>query len=357
LDELGFVATDRLASWFSHHLSNFDYKWKWATWSAVLTARPTSMQYVFVRFTLEKLVRLSYYDRVAPTLPEEFKTMLPENVRPNFKFADSDDDAAEMAGRVTEQIQSRGSAEEIKQSLGAADNDELDTVQREVLLQSLLQVGSRSLSHMLTVVEKYLSLFQLLLPKNGDKTSANMFILDQLYSFWRSSMLHFEFAVERLVNYRILMPKHVIQWIFERADEQLCGIDASFYEVVAHLMGRGIILRTIQQSSMMPSIAAVKMNGQPEERIAATVNNLQAEYEETLALAVEKLASLKEQLVASEEMLFVVHKFTCALVKEIATCYPVDCGKISGGVLAAVGRKTSNEIRVILGELSLGSYP
>ncbi|PJF18389.1 hypothetical protein PSACC_01801 [Paramicrosporidium saccamoebae] len=353
LEELGFVATDRLASWFSHHLSNFDYKWKWAAWSAVLTAPPTSMQYVFVRFTLKKLVRLSYYDRVAPTVPEEFKVMLPENVCPHFKFADSDDDAAEMAGRITEQIQSRGSIEEIKRSLGAADDDELDAVQREVLLQSLLQVGSKSLSHMLTVVEKYLSLFQLLLPKHGDKMSANMFILDQLYSFWRSSMLHFEFAVERLINYRILLPKHVIQWIFERADEQLCDVEASFYEVVAHIMGRGIIMRTIQQSSMMSSIAAAKMSGQPEERIATTVSNLQAEYEETLALAVEKLATLREQLVASDEMLSAVHKFTCALIKEIVTCYQADCVKISGGVLAAVGRKMSNEIRVILEEFAI----
>lgn len=308
-------------------------------------------------------MRLSYFDRVVPTLPEEFKAMLPSEPVPVYKFADGEEDggvaaaaaaAAEMAIKVTELIQNRHSVEEIKSVLGGVSEDGeegLDMTVKEVLIQSLLMVGSKSLSHMLAVVEKYLSLYQLLLPKQGDKTSANIFILDQLSSFWRNSMLHFEFSVERLINYRILLPNVVMEWIMERADEQLCDVENNFYNVISHTLGHGMILRTIQQAYMMPSTAATKMKGQSEEKIASTMANLQVEFEDCLAFALEKLASLKEQIVATEDTLRAVDGFCETVIKEIITVYPREVAKLASKILSISERKMSQQVKTLFKDI------
>lgn len=365
LDELGPLAADRLAAWFAHHLSNFDYKWNWTAWSDVLAAPPTSMQYIFVRFTLEKLVRLSYRDRVASTLPEPFRPLLPPESREHFKFAVAEgqmpDDEAETAMRVTQLIQGRAPVEEIKGALGEMVQDELDSMQREVLLQSLLKVGSKSLSHMLAVVERYLPLFHLLLPKSGTggeggadavaaKLAANAFILDQVAAFWRDSVHNFEFAVERLINYRILLPRAVLLWLFQRADEQLSDVEHSFYDVLSHTLSHNLILRTLQQAQMMPSVAQAKLQDQqqPAERTAAVVAALEKDYEEALQLLLERLATLREQIVAAPETVALVDTLTCQLAHEIVTLYPQDAAKACLAVISQVGRKASSAMLAVL---------
>lgn len=360
LDDLGFVASDRLAGWFAHHLSNFDCKWNWRAWSPVLSAPPTSMQYVFVRLSLEKLLRLSYYDRVIASIPEEFRALLPAEPVPNYKYASAEGlgGEAELSLRLSKMIQSRLPADEIRGALGEPADGVLDATQREVLLQSLLNVGSRSLSHMLAVIEKYLALFQLLLPSPtaADATarlSASLFILDQTASFWRTSMLHFEFIVERLLNYRVLAGRTVVGWIFARADEQLSDVEVSFYHILSHTLARDLLMRTVQQSSTMPATARRKMQGVPDDRVEATVASLQADFEATLTLALEKLAVLRDQVIGTDETVAATELFCTDLVRELVSLYPRECGRLAKLVLNAAGRRAPRAIQAVLEQAHL----
>ncbi|KAJ3058190.1 Nuclear cap-binding protein subunit 1, partial [Rhizoclosmatium hyalinum] len=80
----------RLAEWFSHHLSNFNYTWKWADWAHALEDE-TSAKFAFTRETLDQEIRLSYYDRIVGTVPEVFLThgtVFPTSAPTfNFKYA------------------------------------------------------------------------------------------------------------------------------------------------------------------------------------------------------------------------------------------------------------------------------
>lgn len=359
LDELGFVATDRLAAWFAHHLSNFDYKWKWDNWTAVLSIPPTSMQYVFVRFALEKLLRLSYYDRIAPTLPDDFRTLLPTEPKPHYKYAEELGEAAEedceLAAKLVALIQSRRPVEEIRAAISGDDaSGSLDAHQREVLLESLLHVGSKSMSHMLAVVEKYLALFQLLVPKSAEGRGAGAArLLGSVGSFWRNSGLHLEFTVERLVNYRILLPGEVIEWIFSEASSLFSDPECSFYRLVAQTLPRSLLLRTIQQAAMMPAIARTKMRDQPEERVAAVVEGLRAEARQTLRLAVQKLACLKDELVTDDDQLgMAVERLCIDLVREITAVYPVEVASLAPDLLSSLGRRAPLPLLEILEQVA-----
>lgn len=77
----------RLSEWFSHHLSNFGYGWKWKDWVPAVIDSKTSAKYAFVRETVGQCVRLSYYDRIKSILPTEYVVsgVLP-NVEPGFDF-------------------------------------------------------------------------------------------------------------------------------------------------------------------------------------------------------------------------------------------------------------------------------
>ncbi len=127
LDTMDVECIDRFVEWFSYHLSNFEFKWNWSIWyvyylsldlsiylplishlssiiyhlssishsflffeiifrSNALKAGEDSTKVNFLKQELEKVIRLSYLERVKKTLPEEFFPLLPEKPQPNFKY-------------------------------------------------------------------------------------------------------------------------------------------------------------------------------------------------------------------------------------------------------------------------------
>lgn len=79
----------RFVDWFSHHLSNFGYTWKWTEWSEHLNFPDVHPKKAFILGSLEKEIRLSFATRIKGTLPDPFKELIPEErekEQPFFKF-------------------------------------------------------------------------------------------------------------------------------------------------------------------------------------------------------------------------------------------------------------------------------
>jgi len=79
---------EKFADWFSFHLSNFDFKWSWSSWDAALALKLESHKPIFLFEALDRIVRLSYNERVKKTLPDEFHAFLPPKPVPNFKYGE-----------------------------------------------------------------------------------------------------------------------------------------------------------------------------------------------------------------------------------------------------------------------------
>lgn len=89
LETIDTELINRFVDWFSHHLSNFGYTWKWTEWSEHLNFPDAHPKKAFILGSLEKEIRLSFATRIKGTLPEAFKELIPEErekEQPIFKF-------------------------------------------------------------------------------------------------------------------------------------------------------------------------------------------------------------------------------------------------------------------------------
>lgn len=125
---------------------------------------PDHPQYSFIRETLEKEIRLSYYERIKTSIPEEFLVMIPQAApAPEFQYKNPEHPLHEQAKAVIESLRAKKTVEEVRDILDKFNEtqaqqgiDEQTRIRatRELFLQCLLLVGSKSFSHVLNVVER-----------------------------------------------------------------------------------------------------------------------------------------------------------------------------------------------------------
>merc|ERR1711963_915852 len=78
---------DRISQWFGHHLANFNHQWPWNNWAFVAELKPQSAKRIFVHSVLDTSINFAYYDRVAKTVPEGMKALLPSKHTPTYRYA------------------------------------------------------------------------------------------------------------------------------------------------------------------------------------------------------------------------------------------------------------------------------
>lgn len=81
----------RFIDWFSHHLSNFGFTWKWTEWEDDVALPDVHPCKAFIIGALDKEIRLSFAQRIKGTLPPAYQPLIgPEKEQdvPDFKFND-----------------------------------------------------------------------------------------------------------------------------------------------------------------------------------------------------------------------------------------------------------------------------
>ncbi|KAJ3297509.1 Nuclear cap-binding protein subunit 1 [Borealophlyctis nickersoniae] len=235
----------RFAEWFAVHLSNFGYAWKWQDWESTLEMDPGSAKAVFIKETLEKCIRLSYYERICGTVPESFVgKLLPDAApSPNFKYdtvqGTGDQKLHELVTRLQTQlgqksdpavisdtltrIRNYAAGIPIMDGLEANGNDDADMgtgvvlgdperIAREAFIQCLMQHGSKSFSHILNAIERYTGLLRDFNTDDGGRSHTVQIIAD----FWSSNTQFLEIVLGKLMNYRVLDPRSILGWLLSQ---------------------------------------------------------------------------------------------------------------------------------------------
>mmetsp|Transcript_14173 Transcript_14173/g.42699 ORF Transcript_14173/g.42699 Transcript_14173/m.42699 type:complete len:783 (+) Transcript_14173:845-3193(+) len=224
---------DRLAAWFAHHLSNFEFQWGWMAWAPALTDRALLPQRRWIQQSLERIVRLSYRQRIERTLPEPFRPLLPAEPTPrlDLMFEDADAPVAQaglpggsagsvpqplkasaplrqLAAQVVELFRAKKGSAEVLELLRASSLHRADVIR--VLMHCVLRLGARSLTHLLTSLERYGAALSEMLRDRVDRINA----LDAVAEFWANSHQRQVIVIDRLLNALVLDSSSVISWLF-----------------------------------------------------------------------------------------------------------------------------------------------
>ncbi|KAI9279792.1 MIF4G like-domain-containing protein [Sporodiniella umbellata] len=326
LDKMDVECINRLYSWFSHHLSNFGFQWDWQAWEGAITMNPLSQQFCFLKEVLEKEIRLSYYDRIKSMLPENFHIFLSESApSPQFKYSDKADPSHEKSKTIIDSLRTKKNVEEVREMLSKYKDEaasegkgevEQQSYIRELFVQSLLLVGSKSFSHILNVVERYLDVLRFL----NSTPEGRLHTVQILASFWEHNTQFMCILLDKLLNYRVIDPTSVITWVFE--ENQLKYAGRSFiWEILKNTLGK-VNSRVTQVKSKLDSLQSVHETNKAKRAELEATEMTEAEEQQELdsiRIVENSLATVTRE--RKEVFLLVCQKFVGTL-KSIDTTAP-----------------------------------
>lgn len=188
---------------------------------------------------LDLETRLSYHERIKSTLPEEYLSssagVFPsEAPAPDFTYeAEGPSPYQSAASDVLGLMRSKATSGEIKELLeklktdfvaGEVGDEPIDEEAaerraRDILFQCILVIGSRSFSHYLNVLERYI----VILRESTNSAAARSALLRSASRFWSSNTLFRHIVFDKLLQYRIVDPIDVVNFVFEGEELVLDG--------------------------------------------------------------------------------------------------------------------------------------
>ncbi|KAM2057771.1 hypothetical protein ACFX16_030420 [Malus domestica] len=267
--DLDMECRTRLILWFSHHLSNFQFIWPWEEWAHVLDLPKWAPQRVFVQEVLEREVRLSYWDKVKQSIEHApgLEELLPPKGAPNFKFSvqeTSEDGLHALSSDLRNMVKARASAREmivwIEESVFPVHGME---VTLNVVVQTLLDIGSKSFTHLITVLERY---GQVIAKLCADQDKQVM-LINEIDSYWRNNSQMTAIAIDRMMGYRILSNLAIVRWVFLPANIEQFHISDRPWEIL-----RNAVSKTYNRvCDLRKEISSFKKSVVSAEEAAATV--------------------------------------------------------------------------------------
>ncbi|KAL6117330.1 ncbp1 [Pungitius sinensis] len=225
LDTMNTSCIDRLINWFSHHLSNFQFRWSWDDWSDCLTVDLEKPKPKFVKEVLEKSMRLSYHQRMVDIVPATFSALIP--AEPIFIYKYEDESASSLPGypasiTVGNAIKNRATNEEILTILKEVpnpnqedDDDEgesFNPLKIDVFLQTLLHLAAKSFSHSFSALGKFHEILKALTERDEGK----LHILKVVYEVWRNHPQMIAVLVDKMIRTQIVDCAAVANWLFSQ---------------------------------------------------------------------------------------------------------------------------------------------
>ncbi|CAL0322751.1 unnamed protein product [Lupinus luteus] len=201
---------------FFNGRSNFQFIWPWEEWAFVLDLPKWAPQRVFVQEVLEREVRLSYWDKVKQSIENALglEELLPPKGVPKLNFGAEDgkeNNEHVLSGELNNMIKGKTPVREIISWIdeNVFPNNGLEVTLR-VVVQTLLNIGSKSFTHLITVLERYGQVIAKVCP-DEDK---QVMLIAEVSSFWKSNTQMTSMAIDRMMGYRLVSNLAILRWVF-----------------------------------------------------------------------------------------------------------------------------------------------
>ncbi|OAY71128.1 Nuclear cap-binding protein subunit 1 [Ananas comosus] len=241
IGDLDMECRTRLILWFSHHLSNFQHIWPWQEWAYVKDLPKWAPQRVFVQEVLEREIRLSYFDKIKQSIEEAagLEELLPPKGGSNFKYqADDNQEGTEghkLSKDLNNMVRGRKNAQEISSWLEENIIPEHGSkFALEVVAQTLLDIGSKSFTHLITVLERYGQIIGKLCPDHDTQ----VLLMDVVGSYWKNNTQMTAIAIDRMMGYRLISNLAIVKWVFSPSNMEQFHISDRPWEILKNALNK-----------------------------------------------------------------------------------------------------------------------
>jgi len=274
-------------------------------------------------------MRLAYYERIRPTVPEEFVALLPLKPQPNYKFANDEVENAGLAKSLLAKMRSKETSEQLLTYIDGEISPRVASpeVKLEIVTQTLLQAGSKSFSHLLNTIERNIVLFNAIIKTTEQKLA----VVQSVAEFWRDSQQHIIILLDKLMTYKIIDGTSIVNWLFS-----LSNLREFTYSYIWQILSNTINKILARCETLTRELNAAKETGSSDKVKQLTANREQAQREQ------------------KELFLVVFQRFSIVLTEHLANwdAQGTDAKtlwfKITSGEFKAVGRRYIAEIKSFL---------
>eukprot|EP01135_Chromosphaera_perkinsii_P011114 Nk52_evm23s2340 gene=Nk52_evmTU23s2340 len=364
----------RLVDWFSCQLSNFNFKWQWEHWREAIENDNSGIRTVFVKESLKKCVRNSYYERINSSLPEDCQEWLNPVKIPAFKFAEN-----ELATKLIAALKAKSNADDILVLLGelgesadmtvdeGASNEVDEIVEKkiDIFVTCLLQVGSKSYSHLVNIIERNMKVFSTLI---GTSARSKSLVLTAVCDFLKLNNHLMVILLDKLMTYRLIDISTIVNWMF--TEEQLNSLTEVYIWEIFHNTLNKMICRTSilkgnlkqfeetctkREAERGEELSGLEGSEEAESKIEAFNKEREEEQAKVVSMKEQLDAIAREQkeafLIVFQRLLMTLSEYVVRLDRE-GKDYSEDIHfKLTSGLLCEAGRKYHREIRSFLGTL------
>ncbi|ODH48126.1 hypothetical protein GX48_05721 [Paracoccidioides brasiliensis] len=271
VERMDLALSYRFLDWFAHHLSNFGFTWKWTEWVDDVELPAIHPKKSFICGALDKEIRLSFAQRIKGTLPEPYQALISENKEkdtPDFKYSLETTPYTTEAQEIMQLIRKKATdadlqphIQAIEQQAAASGVTDPLIPSTDAFVTSICYVGSKSLSHVLSCIERSK---ERLLSIGPQSPAARRQIITSVLEYWADQPGIGVNIIDKLLNYAILTPLSVIEWaLVDHIDGGAALAKAHVYEMVAATMGkvtnriRQIVAARVQLGLVEPQLSVI----------------------------------------------------------------------------------------------------
>ncbi|WEW61882.1 Nuclear cap-binding protein subunit 1 [Emydomyces testavorans] len=272
VDKLDLSLAYRFLDWFSHHLSNFGFTWKWTEWVDDVELPAVHPKKSFIVGALDKEIRLSFAQRIKGTLPEPYQALISENKEkdtPDFKYAQDITPYSKEGQEMLQLIRKKASDEEIALVIGRIEEqakahglEDPSIPSTDAFVTSICCVGSKSLSHFLSCIERCKDRLLKIGPRSA---AARRQIITSVMEYWVDQPGNAVNIIDKLLNYTILTPLSVIEWaLVDNLSSGSILAKPHVFEMIAATMGkvtnriRQIVAARTQPGLVEPQLSVIQ---------------------------------------------------------------------------------------------------
>mmetsp|Transcript_2170 Transcript_2170/g.5691 ORF Transcript_2170/g.5691 Transcript_2170/m.5691 type:complete len:724 (-) Transcript_2170:299-2470(-) len=246
---------DRLEDWLSFHLSNLEFKWLWGDWAMVSSYPDHHPQKRFVSRLLDRVLRLTYFERVEVVLRKEDAAPLVSLLRRDQSAVYPYEDPSHPLHRLAAELRDRVSLarrdpcemlqEFVNKSLADLPGPDPSRERTRMLVAAMVFEGRESFSHVLGILGRYLDVLRNALETVEDEEAA----VQAVTEVWVKSPQNCVMVMDKLVAMKLVAPVSLVRWLL--ADYDQCRAREPYmWELLSRAISKPVTLVATVRSDL-----------------------------------------------------------------------------------------------------------